>query len=84
MLADYTGLIGRDNELQQINNALVAGLNILIIAPKNFGKSTLFYYCRDLACDYQYFTLKISDTTFVESLKLLAEEYHAAYPRRFY
>ena len=84
MLVNDVGLVGRDNELQQINNALINGSNVVIIAPKNFGKSTLFDYCCALARDYNYFALQFPDNTFKESLKILVKEYHATHSKRFY
>jgi len=83
-LVDITGLIGRDSELQQLNNTLVNGANILIAAPDGFGKSALWEYTKQLADDYRYFNLTFSDATFAKGIKSVVQEYHDKDPEHFY
>jgi hypothetical protein len=72
------------SELQQLNNALISGANILIVAPNGFGKSALWKYTQELANDYKYFNLTFLDTTFAKGIKSLAQEYHEQDPEHFY
>jgi hypothetical protein len=83
-LVDETGLIGRDRELEQLNNALVNGSNILLLAPEGMGKTALFEMTKNLANDYHYFNMTMSDTTFSKAVKVAIQEYHQARPEQFY
>ncbi len=83
-LVEITGLIGRDGELKQLNNALVNGANILLVASNGFGKTALWEHTRELADDYNYFNLEMPDTTFAKSIKSAIQEYHEKCPDKFF
>lgn len=83
-MIEVTGLIGRDNELQCLNQEMLLGSNIIIIAPLGWGKNVLYEYLQELANEYGYFNIEGPDDTFSKVIKALVQNYCQKYPMEFY
>jgi len=72
-------LLGRENELEEIEQYFKAGASLVIVAPPNSGKMEILQNCKQLALDSNSFHLIFEDTTFALAIKTLFRQYHEKY-----
>lgn len=83
-LVETVGIQGRDREVRELNDSLIKGANILIVAPLGYGKTELYHYVMGLADDYEWFYLELKDILFSSAVKKLIRDYHNNYYNQFH
>lgn len=83
-LVEIVSIQGRDREVRELNDSLIKGANILLLAPLGYGKTELYHYVMGLADDYEWFYLELKDILFSSAVKTLVRDYHAKYYSQFY